>query len=188
MFLYIKALFISLSNPKIAAILASIYIGRPDLADDLVDICQRESKCLPIKTHNIDAHISSSEWHGQTRLGTTYRERGVENMHLDKRCQKKKASGGWATHGPWGISAGAHWNYLPPCYQPEDVDNIYISALVSARKYERECWETNTKHLRRGWCRVSKSSRKNNNKSPKRKNKRKIKRPKNWLEFFLKNP
>jgi len=178
----------SIISPKIAALIASLVIGRPDLADDLVSICRRESRCTIIEAHKIDAHISNEEWYGQTKLGTKYRKRGIEDMHLDKRCQKRKAPGGWATHGPWGLNVGTHWEYVPACYQPSDFDNTIVSALVAARKYERECWETNTKHTIRGWCKVSRKARKNNKPIPKRKEKRKINRPKNWFEFYLKNP
>lgn len=182
---FFKALFI---NPKTAVIFASLYIGRPDLVDDLIDICMRESRCQEIQTHEIDAHISDNEWYGQTNIGSRYRKKGIENKHLDKRCQKRKAAGGWATHGSWGMSAGTHWPYMPPCYQPEDLDDLYTAALLAARKYERVCWETNTKHTKHGWCKVKKKSRKNNLPSPKRKNKRKIERPSNWLEFYIVNP
>ena len=81
-------------SPKVAALMASLQIGRPYLADDLIDICMRESRCNAIGTHKIDEHISNNEWWGQTKLGTRYRKRGIENKHLDKRCQKRKLNHG----------------------------------------------------------------------------------------------
>lgn len=185
MFSFFKAWAIS---PKMAALIASLHIGRPDLADDLVDICMRESRCTKVEAHEIDAHISDNEWYGQTKIGRRFRKKGVEDRHLDSRCQKRNAEGGWATHGPWGTSAGTHWPYMPPCYQPSDIDEVYNAALLAARKYERECWGTNTRHSIQGWCRVKKTSRKNNLPSPKLKSKRKIERPKSWFEFYFVNP
>lgn len=177
-----------LINPKIAALIASLYIGRPDLADDLIAICNRESRCTEVKTHDGDAYISNPEWFGQTKIGARYLKQGQEGMHLDKRCQKRKAPGGWATHGPWGLNVGSHWNFVPPCHQPSDFDSVVVSALVAVRKYERDCWETDTKHRYGGWCRVPRKVRTNNKKSPRRKQKRKIDRPKSWWGFFTKNP
>ncbi len=178
----------SIISPKIAALMAALYIGRPDLADDLASICNRESRCTVVAKHEIDAHISNSEWFGQTKIGERYRKKGIEGRHLDKRCQKRKAPGGWATHGPWGLNVGTHWNYVPTCHQPSDFDSTIVSAIVAARKYERECWETNTKHTISGWCHVPRKYRKNNLKSPRRKQKRKIDRPTSWVNFFLVNP
>lgn len=169
----IIAIFKSLS-PKLAIYLASIIVGRPDIADDLISICHRESRCKPIQAHAIDAHISNREWFGQVRW-----------KHLNPSCQKRKAEGGWATHGILGLSAGAHWQYLPKCYQPTVLDNPFVSAIIGARKYVARCWQENR---RRGWCHVDKAARKNNLKSPKIKRKIKIKRPTDWYQFFTKNP
>ena len=46
MLAFLKAIFF---NPKMAAVLASLHIGRPDLADDLIDICMRESATIQTK-------------------------------------------------------------------------------------------------------------------------------------------
>lgn len=165
-----------LYSPKIAAYIVAFFIGRPDIADDLISICHRESRCHAIGAHSIDRHISANEYYGQVSWG-----------HLDPECQKPNAKGGWATHGPWGISSGAHWHWLPPCYQPNALDNVYVSALLAARKYVRKCWAQNKK---KGWCRVKKNVRKNNIKSPRLKKHqlKPLRRPNNWYEFFLVNP
>lgn len=161
-------------TPKVAIIIVCIFIGRPDIIDDLTDICHRESRCTPVTAHAIDRHISSREWFGQ-----------VHWKHLDPECQKRKAEGGWATHGIAGLSAGAHWKYVPPCYQPSVFDNIFVSSLVAARKYVRTCWMQNKRH---GWCHVKKKSRRNNLESPRLKEPPRTKRPSNWVEFVLRNP
>lgn len=162
-----------LVNPKTAALVAALWVGRPDIADDLIAICDRESKCQHQKTHARDAHLTNKEWFGQVRLN-----------HLNKECQKRKAPGGWATHGSWGLSAGAHHEYMPDCYQPKVFDNVYISALVAARKYIRTCWAP---RKRTGWCKIRKKyikARRNNIKSPRLKYKPKTKKPDNWAEFL----
>lgn len=161
-------------SPKVAIYLAALFIGRPDIIDDLLSICHRESRCTAVKTHAIDAHISDREWYGQVSWG-----------HLDPECQKKDEEGGWATHGSLGLSSGAHWSYLPPCYNPRVLNKTWVSALLGARKYVRNCWMVGKK---RGWCRVPYKVRKNNIKSPRLKKAPKFKRPKNWLEFILQNP
>lgn len=163
-----------LMSPKVAIYLITLFIGRPDIADDLISICNRESRCTEIKHHKIDAHLSNKEWHGQVRWN-----------HIDPDCQPRKASGGWATHGPWGLSAGAHWNWVPACYSPEAFDNTYVSGFVAARKYIKNCWWKNNI---KGWCRVPKRNRKNNLKRPRNKKMRKLKRPQNWISFFLQRP
>jgi len=161
-------------SPKVVAYVITLLLGRPDIADDLISICNRESRCTLVETHKIDKHISNSEWHGQVKLG-----------HLDPECQPRKAKGGWATHGPWGLSAGAHWRWVPPCYQPEAFNNPYVSGYVAARKYIIQCWQPGKK---KGWCKVSATARKNNLRRRKNKKLVKMERPKNWWEFYTKIP
>lgn len=156
-------------------------MGRPDLHDDLVSICHRESRCRPVRSHKIDRWISPHEYWGQRKLGDKSREQGKRFRHLNKKCQKPKAKGGWATHGPWGLSAGAHWEYVPPCYQPTNFDNVWVSAVVATQKYIRKCWSLNRY---KGWCRSNKKTRRNNLTSPRLKRAEKIQRPMSWSEFF----
>jgi hypothetical protein len=157
-------------SPKIVAYIIMLFLGRPDLADDLIAICDRESRCTLIGAHKIDAHISNKEWFSQVKL-----------EHIDPSCQERKAKGGWATHGPWGLSAGAHWKHVPPCYKPKNFDNPYISGLIAGRKYIRKCWGLDQ---RSGWCHVPKKVRMNNLKSPKWKKPAKWERPQNWWDFM----
>ena len=125
-------------NPKVAAFLAAFLFGRVDIAPKLIKICRRESRCNPMGVHARDAHLSRREWVGQVRLD-----------HLDRTCQPYKP--GWATRGPWGLSAASHWQYLPKCYKPEWMDYTMVSALVAARKYLRRC-DGKRRKDRVGWC------------------------------------
>lgn len=130
----IQALF----DPNAAAVVASVLVGRPDIADDLQAICFRESRCSLVEAHDIDAHLSPRGWRSQVRLG-----------HLDPECQPYKA-GAWATRGPWGLSAASHWPYLPDCYQPHWLDVPLVSAVVAARKYLARCEQADDLP----WCHV----------------------------------
>lgn len=167
-----------LMSPKVVAYIVTLMLGRPDLTDDLIAICHRESRCTLVETHKIDEHISNREWYGQVKLG-----------HLDPGCQSRTEEGGWATHGPWGLSAGAHWRWVPPCYQPNSFNNPYVSGLIATRKYIRICWMKNKK---KGWCKVPAKVRRNNRKRPIVRGKvqkfPKMERPNNWWEFYTKIP
>jgi len=132
--------------PRMAAHIVTAAVGRPDLADDLIAICRRESRCQAIGAHSGDAHISPREYWGQVRLG-----------HLNRTCQPYVPNG-WATRGAFGLSAGAHWKYMPLCYRPEWFDYPLVSAAISLKKY-LGC-EARRHH--RGWCRTPTAVRKNN--------------------------
>ena len=127
------------SSPSASAGLVALLMGRPEIADDLRAICHRESRCTAKRVHERDAWVSDREWAGQVRLG-----------HLDPSCQPW-APGAWATRGAWGLSAGAHWAYLPPCYPPQILDIPIVSAIVAAQKYIKRCLP---KRKTKGWCRV----------------------------------
>lgn len=119
---------------KLVAFIVSVLYGRPDLYAPLIEVCQRESRCTLVGTHQIDAHLSNREWYGQVHWG-----------HLDPACQPRDYPGGWATRGAFGLSAGAHWAYLWPCYTPDALDNPFVSAWVAIRKLEKRC-------PGQGWC------------------------------------
>lgn len=125
-----------LFSPKVAAIVAAFLFGRIDIAPELIKICQRESRCEPVGVHARDAWLSRTSWKGQVQLG-----------HLDRSCQPY-VHGRWATRGPWGLNASAHWEYVPRCYEPHWFDVPLFSALVAARKYLRRCDRKRT----RLWC------------------------------------
>ncbi len=132
--------------PSVAATVAAHFGGRPDLADDLTALCRRESRCSTVGVHERDSHISDREWRGQVNLG-----------HLTPTCQPY-APRAWATRGAWGLSAGAHWRYLPPCYQASWLDYPLVSAWVALQKYQARC----ERGKRPGWCRVPARVRWNN--------------------------
>jgi len=129
-----------LNDPKIAAFVVALLHGNPDVTDDLVSICYRESLCRPITVHQIDtANDPSDGWRGQVNLG-----------HLRPACQPYRPNV-WATRGAFGLSAASHWRYLPACYPPEILDVPIVSAFVAYRKYTGVC---QARGIRRGWCHV----------------------------------
>lgn len=123
---------------RLALFVVAIAMGRPDAIEPLTRVCQRESRCEPIGVHARDAHLSRLSWGGQVQLG-----------HLDPACQPYRPHrGGWATRGPYGLNAAAHWRYLWECYSPAVLDSPWVSAWVAVRKYQREC----TGRRRSLWC------------------------------------
>lgn len=111
--------------------------GRPDIVPALEAVCRRESRCKRIGVHEIDARPDASSYAGQVRLG-----------HLDEQCQPRGDWRRWGTRGIFGLNAADHWEYLPPCYEPEVLDLPVVSAMIAARKYLRRC---DGKRTRR-WC------------------------------------
>jgi hypothetical protein len=130
-----------LTNPKSAAIVTTIIVGRSDIYDNLIKICQRESRCTSVGVHEIDAHLSPKSYWGQVRLG-----------HLDRSCQKHGYHGRWSTRGPWGLNAASHWQYFYSCWQPELLDYPIISAWVATRKYLKVCDVRNKNKKLTSWC------------------------------------
>ncbi len=129
------AILLALS-PEPAARAAAWSVGHPEIADDLVRVCHRESRCKRIGVHKGDSHGSRGAWLYQTRVG-----------HLDKACQPY-GDGGWATRGAFGLSAAAHHEYMPPCYSKRALDIPIVSAMVAARKYLAKC----VGKRRSSWC------------------------------------
>lgn len=127
-------------NPKVAAVVASLLVGDPGVAEPLMRVCQRESRCQAIGVHAVDAGLPA--YWGQVKLG-----------HLDPSCQQYQP-GQWATRGAFGLSASSHWEYLPRCFQPWWLDVPLISAWVAAQKYVRRC--TGPSRKRRSWCPIRK--------------------------------
>lgn len=111
-------------------------IGAPEIADELLRICHRESRCTAVDVHAIDSHLSDRGWRSQVALG-----------HLNPACQPWEP-GAWATRGPFGLSASSHWEYLFPCYPPEILDIAFISTYVAAKKYLKRCTGKN----KISWC------------------------------------
>ena len=143
----------ALNEPDTAIYAAALMAGRPDLVDDLQLLCRRESLCTAIGIHERDAHLGVNWW-GQARLHDRAVARGYERPgHLDRECQPwtPEVKGRWATHGTFGLSAGAHWQWFPECYQAEVLDVTLVSAIVALDKYERQCWAAKK---RTGWCRL----------------------------------
>lgn len=137
---------LKLIGPKASAFIVSFAMGHGYLADDLISICHRESRCAAISVHEGDAHGSVEGWTGQVQLG-----------HLNPECQPKDFPGGWATRGAFGLSAASHHAYMPACYQPDAFDIPLVSAWVALRKYVQKC-----RGKFRGWCHVNKKARRDN--------------------------
>jgi hypothetical protein len=158
-------------SPVTLAHWAAWATGQPaEVAQRLVGVCYRESRCRPLSLHELDERLGVSAWGGQTQLHRRGRERGLDDPgHLDPDCQPKRRPGpagwtawDWSTRGAFGLQAAAHWQYLPRCYHPKILDHVLVSALVAARKWAAKC-PTEREFARRrrtaaedrqrlGWC------------------------------------
>lgn len=127
--------YLSALTPAQAAQTAAEMVGRPDIAPALIRVCYRESRCKRLGIHARDAKYSTPGYWGQVSLG-----------HINRACQPWAL--GWATRGAFGLSASAHWEYLPACYDPATLDLPIVSAMVAAKKYLRRCDGGRT----RMWC------------------------------------
>lgn len=188
----------ALLSPEGAIWLAGHAAGRPDLIDDVTAICHRESRCTKVGVHERDAHLGVG-WYGQVRLHERAKAKGKTRPgHIDPTCQPYEP-GMWATHGIVGLAAGSHWKYLPECYEPEVLDNVFVSAVTAIEKYERTCWAQKSN---KGWCHLRSKkviyekadgtektvwakhpARKNNLKTKKHKPPKKV-RPHTWEEWY----
>ena len=135
--LILHALSALQDDPRLSARLVAAVMGRPDLADRLIKVCERETGCRPFGVHPRDAHRSRLGWRGQVALG-----------HLDPACQPY-LPGQWATRGAFGVSAASAWPDLPACYHPAILDVTLVSAVVALRRWQRVCEDP---ARRDGWC------------------------------------
>jgi hypothetical protein len=128
-----------LRSPVLAGRVMVALLGmHPEVAEDLERVCHRESRCQPeVGVHERDAHLSESAYWGQVKLGQRELEQG-RWTHLHRECQPY-GDGDWATRGPFGLSASAHWAYVWPCYSPAIFDSVWLSAWVAARKHDKVC-------------------------------------------------
>jgi len=131
-------------DPKESAKLAASLVNRPEIAGDLVKICQRESRCKPISQHAIDSWAAPRVY-----------EKQVARNKLNPLCQFKEQ--GWSTRGSFGLIAAYHIDYLPdvPCLPPQVFDVPLFSAIVAAKKYTRRC-VSNTSDR---WCPSARATR-----------------------------
>lgn len=122
-------------NPRVAARWAAKSIGHPEIAAELIRICERETGCTYTGAHERDAHLAPAGWRAQVELG-----------HIDQECQPLSGHQ-WGTRGAWALSAVSHWDYMEPCYLPTDF-TLAVEANVAARKYVRRCMG----RTKKGWC------------------------------------
>lgn len=115
-------LALALTDPRTVGALVGLAVGGPELADRLVAICERESRCSIVGTHEIDAWRSSAAWSDAVAAG-----------RLDpERCRWHRFdSGPWSTSGPWGAMRAYSLPYLG-CLPAWALDVPPIGAVAAA--------------------------------------------------------
>lgn len=111
-------------KPYQASHVAAYAVGDPSLADDLVRICRRESRCEAIGIHARDARFGRRAW-----------KKAVSKGLLDPAtCEhhRRGEPSRWATRGAWGTMAAYTLPYLGGCLPPEILDVPIVGAMAAA--------------------------------------------------------
>ena len=112
-------------SPKAASLLAAALIGRPEIGQEMLQICRRESRCRPIGVHARDAWAARRMWVAAVRVG-----------YLDpERCHHHRwGDGQWSVSGSWGASRAYTLRFLPGCWPKKVLDITPIGAYAVARR------------------------------------------------------
>ncbi len=127
--------------PEPATRAGAAMAGRPDLADELVAICRRESGsdcAAPVGLHPLDkqpAHSMYRKAVDKGWLGTC----GL-NTAVDARDRER-----FGVRGVHGLSAAYSLWHLGPCLAPELLDIPFLSAVIATRRAIYQC---QARHLR----------------------------------------
>ncbi len=122
--------------PEPATRAGAAMAGRPDLADELVDICRRESPGSSCTTV-VGLHPPSlNPVEGMYRKAS---ERGwlatcPENTAHDAADRER-----FGVRGVHGLSAAYSLWHLGPCLAPEVLDIPFISAVIAAKRATYQC-------------------------------------------------
>lgn len=129
-------------EPREAIALAVEEAGRPDLHDELVRICMRESWCGrygEVRAHEGDAWAGRKMWTGAVRKGWLDPGGCEEHMPPSTRAGWSR----WSTRGALGMSAAYHLHRLEPylgaCLAPEVLDHPGVSAWTGVLFMEDAC-------------------------------------------------
>jgi hypothetical protein len=128
--------------PEPATRAGAAMAGRADLADELVDICRRESPGDDCKT------LVASHPPAANRARAMYRKavkRGwvatcTHNTAADVADQDR-----FGVRGAHGLSAAYSLWHIGPCLAPETLDVPFLSAVIAARRATYQC---QARHLR----------------------------------------
>jgi hypothetical protein len=142
-------------DPAASSVFAANVIGHPELADELVWICRRESHCELVGVHDGDRAAGRSMHANAMRVGW-----------LDPSCAFHRGDPQrFTTRGPHGLSAAYSLRFLGACLPPEALDIPLLSAIAAARRATAQCRDhgactPSARH--RMWIGVRKSKRRRN--------------------------
>jgi len=112
-----------------SSVLAAGLVGRPELSDELLAICRRESHCRIVGMHTAD------RWAGQRM-----RANALRVGWLDSQCVFHHGAGvRFSTRGVHGLSAAYSLRFLGDCVPPEALDVPLLSAIAAARRAVSQC-------------------------------------------------
>ncbi len=127
--LLLVLLRVLLTNPVAASHAAAWATAQPELAQELVKICRRESRCMLVSVHEKDAHAGPLMHYKALKVGW-----------LDRECTWHHGqSRRFSTRGAHGLSAAYSLRFLGACLPPEVLDIPIFSALAAARRARYMC-------------------------------------------------
>ncbi len=104
-------------------------VGEPDLADELMAICRRESHCRWVGAHHDDASAGRSMRRNAMRVG--WLDPSCAWHHGDPRR--------FSTRGIHGMSAAYTLRFVGSCVPPEVLDVPLVSAIAATRRMQAQC-------------------------------------------------
>jgi hypothetical protein len=118
-----------LLDPVGSSWLAAVWVGEPQLAQELVATCRRESHCRLVGGHEQDAST-----------GAVMRRKAMAVGWLDEECGWHAGAGRrFSTRGVHGMSAAYTLRFVGECLPPEVLDVPFVSALAAARRMQAQC-------------------------------------------------
>jgi hypothetical protein len=116
-------------DPVASSLLAAGLVGQPELADELIAICRRESHCRMVGIHPGDQWAGRRMFVNATRVGW-----------LNPQCPFHRGPvGRFSTRGVHGLSAAYSLRFLGACVPPEALDVPLFSAIAAARRAKSQC-------------------------------------------------
>jgi hypothetical protein len=120
---------LALLDPLLGTVLGAWLAGEAELADELVEICERESHCRFVGAHVRDRPAGPAMLRAALRVGW-----------LDPECPFVFGDGRrFSTRGVHGLSAAYSLRFLGQCVPPELLDLPLFSAIAAARRSRNMC-------------------------------------------------
>ncbi len=127
--MFFAVLKLTFFDPVVATVLGAWLAGEPDFADELLQICRRESHCRIVRAHPRDRRAGPAMRRGALRVGW-----------LDPECPFVEGDGRrFSTRGIHGLSAAYSLRFLGSCLPPEVLDVPLLSAIAATKRSRHMC-------------------------------------------------